>query len=274
MNKKIIKILKKVIPPIIFDIINLCKKKYGFFGDYASWEEALKMTSSYESQDILNKVRDSLAKVRDGQAVYERDSVLFDKIEISFPLLCGLMMAALDNKGELIIVDYGGSLGSTYFQNKNILGYVVKSLKWNIIEQRNFIECGKKEFETEELKFYYSLEECLRENSPNVLILSSFLQYIDKPRDFIRKTLEFNFKYIIIDRTMFAETKENRDIVTVQVVPPEIYTASYPAWFFNKEKLVSFFSDRYTLINEFDCMDQHQIPGFTASGNGFVFRLK
>ena len=57
-------------------------------------------------------------KVKNGEAVYERDSVLFDEIQYSWGLLAGLEKAALEHDGKLCVLDFGGSLGSTYYQNK------------------------------------------------------------------------------------------------------------------------------------------------------------
>jgi len=48
-------------------------------------EEAMELSTGYDSERILGKVRDSLLKVKRGEAVYERDSVLFDKVQYSWP---------------------------------------------------------------------------------------------------------------------------------------------------------------------------------------------
>ena len=69
-----------------------------------------------------------------GEAVYERDSVIFDHIEYSFPVLCGLLRAAVEDDGKLNVLDFGGSLGSSYYQKKGFLA-VCKHLRWSIIEQ-------------------------------------------------------------------------------------------------------------------------------------------
>ena len=77
----------------------------------------------------------------------------------------------------------------------------------------------------------------------------SVLQYIDEPYQLLEKLLENNFDHIIIDRTPFSKIKET---IKIQKVPPEIYNASYPCWFFDESKLIKFFDDReYNVIESF-----------------------
>ena len=153
--------------------------KYGWKGSYNTWEEAQKVSIGYDSKEILQKVRASLLKVKNKEAVFERDSVIFDKIQYSWPLLAGLMYACVKSKGELRVLDFGGSLGSTYFQNKKFLDEI-DEVSWGIVEQKHFVDVGKKDFQDSRLKFYYDIETCKKEQNPNILVLSSVLQYIKK----------------------------------------------------------------------------------------------
>ena len=50
-----------------------------------------------------------------------------------------------------------------------------------------------------------------------------------------------------------------RDRLTVQKVPPEIYSASYPCWFFDKKKFHAFFRDKYSVAATFDSSDKANI---------------
>lgn len=242
-------ILKSIIPPILLDNIKF-RSKYGWFGDYSSWEDAQKDSLGYDSELILEKVKNSLLKVKNGEAVYERDSVLFDKIDYSWPLLASLLWIAAQKSNCLNIIDFGGSLGSTYFQNRKFLG-VLSELRWNIIEQDNFVSCGEKYFEDEVIKFYFDIDSCMRETTPSTILFSSSIQYTEKPYDLLKNVLEYNFEYIIFDLTGFT-CDSIKDIITIQKVPPNIYEATYPCWFFNKERFLSIFKNNYSLMEEFD----------------------
>ena len=91
--------LKDFIPPIA--VRKLTGLMYGWTGNYKKWEDAEKKCSGYDSDIIINKVRDSLLKVKNGEAVFERDSVLFDKVQYSFPLLSALSQVALRSNSKL-----------------------------------------------------------------------------------------------------------------------------------------------------------------------------
>jgi putative methyltransferase (TIGR04325 family) len=268
------KILKKIIygltPPILWSFYRRYKGSnlYGFFGNYSSWTEARNDADGYDSFCILNTVKESLLKVKEGQAVYERDSVLFDKIQYSFALLAALLRIAVENQGTLSVLDFGGSLGSSYFQSREFLSSL-NYLSWNIVEQENFVNCGKKYFENQSLKFFYTIESCIEHTNPNVILLSSVVQYLENPYSFLTKLLDYNFEYIIFDRTAFV--LEGSDLLTVQKVPPEIYLASYPAWFLKQDKFLDIFLDNYELIFEFNSFDRVNIP---SRFKGFFLKLK
>lgn len=119
------------------------KPPYGYSGNFSSWREARALTSGYDSDVIINKVRQSALKVKKAEAVYERDSVIFDTIQMSWPVLAGLLWVASLRDNEMVVLDYGGSLGTSYFQNISFLKHL-KKLEWHIIEQPKLSEIGKK----------------------------------------------------------------------------------------------------------------------------------
>lgn len=237
-----------------------------------SWEEIERLSDGYSDQSILNRCKLSTELIRDGVYKYERDTVLFDKIEYSWPLLAGLQAAALEHEGSLTVLDFGGSLGSTYYQNKSMLSGI-KSLKWCVVEQKHFVDFGKANFENDVLKFYFSIDQAIEDNVFDVVILSSVLQYIKDPHLLIDQIANLKFKYIIIDRTSFSH--QSNDLLTIQNVPSDIYNASYPCWFFSLENFLSQFPD-YILIADFDsfCDPKNyklnkQTPVFWK---GFIFK--
>ena len=88
-----------------------------FEGSYSTWQEADALCNGYDNMDILEKVLSAILKVKNCESVYERDSVIFDQIEYSWPVLTGLMWAAAQNSGCLKVLDFGGSLGSSNLEN-------------------------------------------------------------------------------------------------------------------------------------------------------------
>ena len=220
-------------------------------------------TNQDDDKIILEKVKNSMLRVVNGEAVYERDSVIFNEIQYSWPLLAALMWVALQSNGVLNLIDFGGSLGSTYYQNIKFL-QASRKITWNIIEQRHFVDTGKKHFENEELRFYYDIESCLNESSPNTILFSSVLQYLEKPYELLNNILCLGFEIILFDRTPFV--RHGPDKITVQKVPSKIYKASYPCWFFNKKNFYNIFSERYEIISTFEAKDRSNIPSTFEGG--------
>jgi putative methyltransferase (TIGR04325 family) len=222
--------------------------KYGWFGNYLSWAAVLKEADGYDSGVILERTKNSLLKVKAGKAVYERDSVVFDKREYPFALISFLQHSALKKREALHIIDFGGSLGSTYYQIKDFLTPNV-CLSWNVIEQEHYVATGKVHFEDKLLKFYDTIDQCIEDKRIDFVLLSSSVQYLEEPHVFLKKLAAYRFDFILFDRTAFHA--EANDRLTLQVVPPVIYPASYPAWFFNQEKLLDHFTEGYDVVADF-----------------------
>ncbi len=214
-------------------------------GNYASWQEAQKQCTGYDDNLILYKVAESIQKVKIGEAAYERDSVAFSEYSYSEDIRSVIATAVPVNSGS--IVDFGGSLGSLYFQYKRFIEE--NNFTWTVVEQSHFVKYGKEHLQDDELKFVLNLSEACSIQKPNLLIAASVLCYLEKPYEWIDKFVLTGADYILIDRTGFIEGNEER--ITIQTVPEEIYKASYPAWFLNERKFVEALKGKYEVIREF-----------------------
>lgn len=261
-------IIKELLPPFLIKQRRKLLEKYGWSGDFQSWEEAASRCSGYENDAILLRVKDAALKVKQGVAVYERDSVLFPKIEYSWPILAALMYVAATKSGALRLIDFGGSLGSSYFQNRRFL-QDLREVRWCVVEQDHFVRCGRELFEDEFLRFYNSIDDCVEHERPDAIMLSSVIQYLPNPYDFIKEIVGRSFAYILIDRTGFSSS--GRHCITVQQVDPAIYPASYPCHFFSKMIFCDAFKERYDLIAEFKAMGE---TTYRAEFRGFIYQLR
>ena len=265
--------LKAWIPPAILQLLG---KNHSviFSGSYSSWQAAYKATSGYDVNIILERVKAASLKVKQGEAVYERDSVIFDRVHYSFPVLAGLLRVAVEHQGYLSVLDFGGSLGSSYYQCRDFLSGV-NSLRWSIVEQPHFVSCGQEFFEDEILKFYNNIDDCIKCESPQVILLSGVIQCLEYPYDFLKNLMNYQFSHILIDRTAFVESGSDR--LTIQQVPESIYPASYPAWFLDQQKFMRIFQDSYELICEFDALAGEMTiynPYALGIDKGFIFRVR
>lgn len=252
------------LPPTLF----LLLKGHGWYGNFSSWEEASKHSEGYDQNNILDKVKQALLMVKEGKACYERDSVLFNHIEYAWELLAGIMWIAAQNGGRLNLIDFGGSLGSTYYQNRSFLASL-QSVVWSVVEQPHFVEVGRADFQDSQLKFYLSITDSLRtEGAANCILFSSVLQYLPNPYPILEEAFASGSPYIIVDRTGFTLSDSER--VTIQQVPSTIYKASYPCRFFSESSFVELFRENgYTVMTDFLSDDNANIP---SKYKGFIFQ--
>ena len=239
--------LKQLIPPLLLTLLHK-GKKYGWKGDFRNWQQAKDLSGKYEDGHILEKVKEAVLKVKKGEAAYERDSVLFNQIQYSWPLLSALLWVASQNNGELKVADFGGSLGSSYYQNRQFLSGL-SHLQWNIVEQENFVRCGQENFQDNTLHFFYSLDQLIEQKGlPDILLLSCVLPYLEKPYEMLKNLMDYKIPCILIDNTYF--NYEHRDRICIQKVPPDIYNASYPCWMLNFMAVKMELTRNYQLISE------------------------
>lgn len=258
------KIVKDWLPPAFTRAIKNYSGAYNLYiGGYRTWEEARDDCTGYEAENILSKVLDATLKVKRGQAAFERDSVVFNELELAWSVTTAVLWAAACSNGRLNVLDFGGSLGSSYFQNLKVIRDL-PSVRWNVVEQPHYVDVGRRYIQDDTLKFYLSIEECLNENRPNVVVLSSSLQYVQKPKEIISALTIDSAKYMIIDRTPFSDAKS--DQVVIQRVPKSIYEASYPMWIFSRAAFDAEIRERWSVV-----VNEMSKEGWARTDNGLKF---
>jgi putative methyltransferase (TIGR04325 family) len=253
MNARIKNLLRNVAPPALVRALRRpAAPVIAYEGDFARWEDARGRAGGYDEASILDAVKTAALRVARGEAVYERDSVLFDHVELSWPMLAGLLWAAARNDGELRVLDFGGSLGTSYRQNKAFLDDLV-AVRWGIVEQPHYVAAGREHFASETLSFFHTIAECTAALQPNVVLLGAALQYLPEPYTILQELSKTSAQVMILDRTPFSDIGE--DTVTIQRVPPAIYTGSYPCWVFSRPAFESRFRSEWKSAAWFDCSE-------------------
>lgn len=216
-----------------------------FSGGYSTWSEAVAASSGYEDREILNKVLLATQQVLRGEATFERDSVVFHNIEVHWPMLTALLWAASRSQGRLDVLDYGGSLGSSYFQHKGFLTHL-QHLSWSVVEQEHFVKAGRAHVAAAGLRFCATVDECLGQQQPNVLLLSSVLQYIEDPEKVLRQFCATDADILCVARTPVTTAGTNQ--LLVQHVPASICKSSYPVWALSESWLIGQLADHWRLV--------------------------
>lgn len=246
--------IKAWVPPKLLPLLrNLGGHSLRFVGGYHSWEQAERASSGYSHSDILKKVASATRKVLKGEAAFERDGFTFAEADYSYPLVAMLMHAALSNGGNLDVIDFGGSLGSTYRQCLPLLD-TVAGLRWQVIEQEHYVDAGKAEFEDGALSFHKRLEDTESTvGNRQVLLLSSVMQYLRQPDVEVRKLMSGKTSHVVIDRTPMHHESGHR--LCVQHVPTNLNEGNYPCWILSRKDLLALFPSPWRLLTEFPCLD-------------------
>ncbi len=262
-TRKVIRRLKSKISPTV--------KQYGWFGDYPNWSVAKLEASGYDLDLILDKVLDSTLKVKYGLFNFERDSFNYNE-EDSCGKAIEILFDIFKNKNRTLrVMDFGGSLGSTYFRFKHYHPNV--PVEWSIVEQDKFVETGNIYIKNQEINFYNTIEKAFSSSNPDVILLSSVLQYLEFPNQIIQTINDLQAEYILLDRTAIVERSTDR--ITLQRVPPDIYEASYPSWYFNEDHLIDKFN-AYEKLFSFDSVidPKEWIDGELTYRKGFLLKRK
>jgi putative methyltransferase (TIGR04325 family) len=267
-------IAKDWLPPAVVHALRPLLRTRGirFQGNYATWEAARAQCTGYDAESILTKVLEATLKVKRGEAACERDSVLFDEIEYVWPVTAALMWAAAQNAGRLDVLDFGGALGSSYYQNHAFLANLPQ-VRWSVIEQEHYVQAGRQHIQDDTLRFYSSIDDCLANNKPNVVLLSSVLQYLPVVDSVIKQINDSGATILIIDKTPFSNEQCNK--ICVQNVPESICKASYPMKIFSLDKFIVDMVD-WDIFEKFRSPEGSLITesGLALTFQGFILRRK
>jgi len=260
-------LLRRLLPPIVRDWrLRLLDRTTRYYGRPADWHQAKAMSGGYSDEDILAKVAEAARAVASGAARYERDSVLFQDTVYPFAVLAALLRAALANENRLEVVDFGGSLGSTYHQCRHFLDSV-SSITWWVVEQPEFVALGRSEFSNMELRFVNDFNDLPRLSPGGIALACSVLQYMENPSLTLAMLDRLPVRHLVIDRTTISE--EATDRLCVQHVPKTIYKASYPCWILSRSRLLSLLSKTWRVVSDFACVE-----GRASTDDGLEFEYR
>lgn len=266
-SKRIIKFYETGIEGDFFRLPHSDKREGFYFeGNYATWSLAEEAGRGYDDPAILEKVYRTTLQVINGEAKYERDSVAFYETAYTYHLM--MLVGIMCSQRETVnIVDYGGALGSLYWQNKEILDeYIGKTIVWKVVEQPNYVQCGREKIQNDNITFWESIDEV---EKADIVIFSGVLQYLENYREIIQKTIALNPRYILLDRTFTSEKSR----IVVQHVCQEIYEGTYPAKIFGKSEIADLLKG-YRLMAEFPSFvdTDEYVDGMVVKVKGMIFQ--
>lgn len=220
---------------MIWNLINLIFRfggKIYFSKEKKNWLSALQSSKSYQDEIIFNKVKKIYDEISKNSEFYERDGLVL-KSKPDETELINFLNDIIDKENTLEVLDYGGSLGSRFFSNYDFI--TNNKIKWNIVEQENFVKYGKKFLENNTLFFYNTFEQCLSEKKINCAIFSGSLQYLDNYVEILNEIKKNKIRYIFFDYLPLSNYSRHK--IFVQHIPKKIYNSSYPIRIFSKQIL-------------------------------------
>jgi putative methyltransferase (TIGR04325 family) len=220
-------------------------------GNFPTWEAALQQARGYDDAQILERIRKAATAVKEGKALFERDGKLFYEPTYDYPLLTFLLKAALENNGKLRVLDFGGSLGSTWFQHREMLQGL--DIQWYVVEQPHYVALGQELFKDDKvLQFHYQVADIPHKEALFVLA-SGVLQYIADYQQLIGQLQVLQPQYFFIHRT--ALYNANKDLITLQYVHTIANDAIFPSWIFDRQRFLAQFTPNYYVLAEGKSLD-------------------
>lgn len=236
MNIKL-KFLKPFLPPVLVQLATSVTRRASvrFSGEYDSWEAADNGSGGYDSAEIADRVLNATRRVVCGESAYERDSVLFDRVEYSWPVLASLLQVAAECR-SLHVIDFGGSLGSSWRQNRSFLKRLQMPLSWRVVEQEHFVALGQAEFSDRVLSFHGNVADAAI-GGVDVVLFSSSLCYVRDPWSVMQEVMATSARFLVVDR--LPTIPGDQDRIRIQHVSEPIYRANYPIRLFGRHRVMS-----------------------------------
>jgi putative methyltransferase (TIGR04325 family) len=201
--QKIKKILKQLIPPIIFSFTKN-KTNNPIYNTYA---EALKdCQDGYESTDLVEVVVEKSKQFN----ISIKNNPILDLGILRTIIGIGLVK----NKSKLSVIDFGGAGGFHYTIAKIVLGNETV-LNWSVVETTAMMKKAK-QLENNELKFYDSIDLAQKELvNVDLVFTSGTLHSCPNPTESLEQLININAKYIFITRTAFNNSSS--EIISTQI---------------------------------------------------------
>jgi putative methyltransferase (TIGR04325 family) len=262
-------VLKDLCPPVLPRLVSRWRHgRIVYRAGFADWASALAASDGYDDPAIVSRVVDATDAVLRGEAVAERDGVRLAHAPPPFHLLTPLLSAALQNDGRLTVLDVGGALGTLYRQCRPFMAGV-RSLRWQVVEQPAFADIGRMRYATDELSFHGSPDEAHAVSAPDVVLLSSVLQFLPPDAALLGYLKHCTARYLVLDRTPFSSAPS--DVLYVQDVPASIYAASYPMRALSRPRWLEDTVAGWSLVHESACAEGTAVA---TDGSRFDYRYQ
>ena len=198
--------------------------------------------------------------------VFERDGMIFSKLEYSWPCLASILACA-GSKFEIQVLDWGGGFGSSYIQSRKYLEIAGLQVSWSIIELPEIVESANKNLRYPAVNWYGDIYS-IQSHDFDVVLCGASINYVPTPYDVLIDLIKLEPRFLILDRTLISF--ESSDKIAVQINPESLHGSSYPVWILTENKILEFFTQNsFELVESWECALN---PNPNAKSYGYFFK--
>jgi len=206
-------------------------------GIYSKFSDVLVKGTGHSEKDMINGTINLI-----NSAIFDgRNNTQFSSDILNHVFLAFLVSTQIMNKKDIIIVDFGGGLGIGYVSIKKML-HLDFLLNYNVIEDNRITEIGKNLWKNDNnINFYSEIPKL--NNNPDIVYISSALQYIENYKNIISKLCEYNSNFILFSK--FSAVKCKTYITSQRNIPGTVI----PYIFINETELIEILNSfNYNLV--------------------------
>jgi putative methyltransferase (TIGR04325 family) len=202
-------IAEQILPAVAIEGLQRLLRRPGFFGQYASFQDALSRSTGYRSDYIAKSV-----------AARARTS----SVQVSTRILQVLATFSIMRPTPVSVLDIGGGHGGHFYALRPFF----PSLKWTILETPEMVAACR----NSDIRYVDDKNDLA--STYDAVIMCSVLPYLPDPYGALH-TFSALSPYLILQRVPLISAP---DRITIQRTTRALYAASYPAWFFNEERFM------------------------------------
>ena len=238
------------------------RRNKGVVGNYRTWEEALQATGPYKPK--MATLIETVRRYRDGEPSYLNRYDASSR-GVSYPLLAGLLTASVRCGGRLSVLDFGGSLGQTWFGLEWTLRHLPSPTMWCVVDQPECVADGVPLFESDRLRFYASVDAAASEHELNTVVCSSTLQYLDEPYEILDMLARLTLPHLILDRTPISN--EDTELIMRQHTPAVMGGDVHPLRTLSRARIDAVLAGR-----GYELHDDYSYGDFPVEGDAATYR--
>jgi putative methyltransferase (TIGR04325 family) len=241
-------------------------------GSYPDWETAALSCRTTTLEGQLCAYERALTAVLDGQALFERDSLLQHRPVTCWPLMLALRDLQACGTFRPIVLDYGGGLGSVYFQHRAWWS-ASRPVTWNVVELPQVAAIGRRLVQDPQLNFFDSLEKAVQHQPPDLIVAAGILPMVARPEALLDTLASLGARWLYLDRIPVSH-RNGKTLIARQVVPSNVYESESPFWFFDECKWLKQLSSRFVLVGQSlsDWDDPVWVQGYHYQWRGYLLR--